>query len=122
MTSPKPDEQTQYIALLEGVVAVLAVKAGYNVKALMVSAITDITKQSGMETTATDDLIARRWAGRDLTTSILAASMATVNPEADPLVAPQTIEPVNMSTRLQEYKERKALAATDSVSEAPTQT
>ena len=62
-----------YLGILEGVVAVLAIKQGMNPETMMGKAIEEITEAAGMETLDTERIIRERWKGRDIATGKLAA-------------------------------------------------
>ncbi len=102
------DDTVHYIKLLETVVAGLAVNAGINPETLMSNALQQITVDSGMETEGTQRLIEERWANRNVTAGSLVAKVVKVTQPETPLEATQTAEPVDMASRLADYKQRRA--------------
>lgn len=113
----KKDSDQVYIGILEAVVAVLAIRCGVDPKTMMAKAIEDITEAAGMETVETERVIRSRWQGRNLQASALVAkSLVTRTDEEQALRMPETAEKPNMESRLQGYKKRLSVFATENLS------
>lgn len=119
MTEPQDDTQ-QYIAVLEAVVSVLAVKVGLNPEVMVSNAIQDVIIQTGMESAGTLELVQRRWSGRNVRASVLAAQTFVPAPIEEPQSVPESIEQPDMSSKLQAFKQRKSEANSEATVESDT--
>ena len=123
MTEPKPldDDTAAYISMLEGIVAVLAIKCGMNPEVLMNNALRDIVETANMQTMDTDRLINARWKGRNITSGIQAARMAPISGARPSATVPtpqvETIT-VDFAERARQHRRKRPVTSNESTEPA----